>query len=109
MRIIVDDWHFVPPPDDGSVVAVDLFLDNGQHARLEVIPLINPYSEAEQIPELVVKCEMPGEKLHMETPTRRWITRPPDRCCEWSHVELSPTLIRQINDRLSPETDTATA
>ena len=101
MKLNVDDWHFTTTPNPNSVVAVDLYLDNGQHARLEVIPLINPYVEADQIPEIIIYCEMPGEKLLEEPEPRRWITRPADRSCEWSSVELSPTLIRQINDRLA--------
>lgn len=100
MRLNVDDWHFTNSPNRNCVVAVDLYLDNGQHARLEVIPLINPNVEEDQIPEIVVLCEMPGEKLSQEPEPRRWISRPADRTCEWSTVELSPTLIRQINDRL---------
>lgn len=100
MRLTADDWHFVNTPNDGSVVAVDLFLDNGQHARMLVYPLINPNWQGEQIPEIVVLCEMPGEKLTSENQTRRWITRAPDKSCSWSGVELSATLIRQINERL---------
>lgn len=101
MKLNADDWHFIAPPDDGSVVAVDLFLDNGQHARLMVYPLINPYCQGDQVPEIVVVCEMPGEKLQSEHHTKRWITRAPDKSCEWSTVELSGTLIRQLNDKLA--------
>ncbi len=101
MRLSVDDWHFINPPDDGSMVAVDLFLDNGQLARLLVYPLINPNWQGEQVPEIVVLCEMPGEKLHSDNNARRWITRSPDKSCQWSGVELGATLIRQINDKLA--------
>ncbi len=100
MIINVDDWRFKPELDNGCAVAVELFLTNGQLARLEVFPLVNPNAEGDQIPELVVLGEAPGEKLH-ESPPRRWITRAPHRQSEWSQVELSETLIRQINDKLA--------
>ena len=100
MIINVDDWRFKPEADNGCAVAVDLFLTNGQLARLEVFPLVNPNSMDDQIPELVVLGEAPGEKLHA-SPPRRWITRAPHRQSEWSQVELSETLIQQINERLA--------
>ena len=102
MKITADDWHFIDPVSDGSVVAVDLFLDNGQHARLEVFPLVNPYCRGEQVPEIRVFCELPGEKLHGSQPLpQRWLTRAPDCSCPWTHVEISGTLVNQLNDRLS--------
>jgi hypothetical protein len=101
MRIVVDDWMFRSQPDNGSVVTVDLFLDNGQRALLEVHPLANPNSPGEQIPEVVVKAELPGELPDQPEGVCRWIARAPHRFCEWSKVELSETLIRQINERLS--------
>jgi hypothetical protein len=100
MRFSADDWTFIQPSSRGCLVAVDLFLDNGQHARLEVYPLVNPYMAGDQTPEIIVLCEMPGENLHRPPLAKRWITRPPDNSCEWSKVELSPTLIRQINEQL---------
>ena len=100
MIINVDDWRFNPEPNLGCAVAVELYLTNGQRARLEVFPLVNPNSTDDQIPELVVLGEAPGEKLH-ESPPRRWITRAPHRQSKWSQVELSETLIRQINDKLA--------
>ncbi len=100
MIINVDDWRFKTDSEQGCAVAVELFLTNGQRARLEVFPLINPHSSDDQIPELVVLGEAPGEELHA-SPPRRWITRAPHRQSKWSQVELSETLIRQINDRLA--------
>ena len=110
MIINVDDWRFKPETDNGCAVAVELFLTNGQLARLEVFPLVNPNTEGDQIPELVILGEAPGEKLD-EAPPRRWITRAPHRQSEWSQVELSETLIRQINDKLAqaPTQELATA
>lgn len=111
MRLTADDWTFVQPTHRGCLVSAELFLDNGQHAQLEVYPLINPYSGGDQIPEIIVLCEMPGENLHRPPLPRRWITRAPDASSEWSHVELSPTLIRQLNEHLdaamSSTTDTS--
>ena len=104
MIINVDDWRFKSEAENGCAVAVELFLTNGQLARLEVFPLLNPNSSDDQIPELVVLGEAPGEKLQ-NSPTRRWITRAPHRQSEWSQVELSETLIRQINAKLA---DTST-
>lgn len=109
MRIGVDDWTFVQPSSRGCLVGVDLFLDNGQHARLEVYPLVNPYATGDQTPEMIVLCEMPGESLHRPPLTKRWITRCPDASCEWSHVELSPTLIRQLNEQLEAAMGAGTA
>lgn len=100
MKLSADDWKFITPTTLGCVVAVDLFLDNGQHARLEVFPLFYAHATGEQIPEIIVYCEMPGEKLHQQTEVKRWISRPLDKSCPWSSVELTPTLIRQINETL---------
>lgn len=100
MKLNVDDWQFIAPATPGCTVAVDLFLDNGQHARLEVFPLFYTHATGEQIPEIIVYCEMPGEKLNQPLEPKRWISRPPDKGCSWSHVELTPSLIRQINDML---------
>lgn len=101
MKLNVDDWQFVAPTSPGCAVAVDLFLDNGQHARLEVFPLFYTHASGEQIPEIIVHCEMPGEKLHQPPAAKRWISRPPDKGCMWSHVEMSPTLVRQLNEMLA--------
>ena len=100
MIINVDDWRFKSESQNGCAVAVELYLTNGQRARLEVFPLVNPNSTADQIPELVVLGEAPGEELHA-SPPRRWITRAPHRQSQWSQVELSETLIRQINAKLA--------
>ena len=100
MKLSVDDWKFITPTTLGCVVAVDLFLDNGQLARLEVFPLFYAHATGEQIPEIIVYCEMPGEKLNQQTEVKRWISRPLDKSCPWSSVELTPTLIRQINETL---------
>ena len=99
MTINVDDWSFRAQPNNGCAVAVELFLTNGQRARLEVFPLVNLNSTDDQIPELVVSGEEPGEEF--QNSPRRWITRPPHRQSEWSKVELSGALIRQINEKLA--------
>lgn len=96
-----DDWKFITPTTPGGAVAVELFLNNGQYARLEVFPLVDANGSVDQVPEIVVSCEMPGERLNLPPETKRWISRPPDKDCPWSRVELSPTLIRQINDMLA--------
>lgn len=96
----VEDWRFVAPATLGSAVAVDLFLDNGQHSRLEVFPLFYPQGAGEQIPEIIVYCEQPGEKMNRHQEFKRWISRPPEKDCPWSQVELSPALIRQLNEML---------
>lgn len=100
MRLSVDDWQFLAPTTSGSVLAVDLFLDNGQQARMEVFPLFYPDPTGEQIPEIIVSCEMPGERRGQRSEIKRWISRPPDKSCAWSQVQLTPALIRQMNEML---------
>src|ERR1051325_5116010 len=39
MKITTDDWRFRPP--DNDMLVVDVFLNNGQHAVLEVCPMKN--------------------------------------------------------------------
>ena len=61
MKIGVDDWHF--KYSDNDTLLLDLFLDNGQHALLEVNPMKNPHVVNGEIPEMIVFCELPGEKV----------------------------------------------
>ena len=98
MKIPVDDWHFKSL--EGDCLVVDLYLLNGQHAILEAHPMKDEQAPDGDIPEMVVTGEMPGEKVHEEGMRRRWIARPPSASCEWSHVELSGALLRQIQERL---------
>ena len=98
MKINVDDWHFRPEQSDTLVL--DLFLGNGQHAVLEVNPMKNSQVVNGDIPEMIVFCEYPGEKLADGTCPTRWISRPPAKTCAWSNVELPMALIQQIKARL---------
>ena len=98
MKISADDWHFRPSENDRFLI--DLFLSNGQHAMLEVCPMNNPNTPNGQVPELVVFCEFPGEKLAESNCVARWISRPPDRSCPWSNVQLPPALLQQIRQKL---------
>jgi len=99
MKTQVDDWQFLP--SEVHVLAIELFLDNGQRAILEVFPLI--YSRTGQGAgcEMVVWCEVPGEVVDNQTCKARWISRAPDVNCAWSHVELPPALLQQIEEHLS--------
>ena len=99
MKYQVDDWHFRPTEND--VVAAELFLDNGQKAILEVLPLIYSQTQTAAGSEMIVWCELPGEMSDEGTCTARWISRPPDTKCPWSHVELPPVLAEQINEKLA--------
>jgi hypothetical protein len=101
MKLYVDKWHFVPSPEDGSIMTLELILENAQHAWLKINALTNPYSRTPQIPEMFVLCEMPGEKSTQEPLPKRWIYRAPDPTCEWSGVELPPKLMQEIQDRLN--------
>jgi hypothetical protein len=98
MKISIDDWRF--RDSDADAVRVDAYLDNGQHAVLEVNPMRNPQVTNGEIPEMIVFCEMPGEKLAEGTCPARWIARPPERGCAWSNVQMPMALIQQIKDRL---------
>jgi len=98
MKIGVDDWHFRDAI--GETVVLDAFLDNGQHGVIEVNPMKNPQVVNGEIPEIIVFCEMPGEKLAEATCPARWVARPPNRNCAWSNVQLPMALLQQIKDRL---------
>lgn len=98
MKITADDWHFRSFENDTLIV--DVFLSNGQHARLEVTPMKNRVTPNGQVPEMVVFCEFPGEKQADGNCAARWIARPPDRSCAWSNVQLSPALVQQIREKL---------
>lgn len=107
MRIEADDWHF--RASDNGMLVVDLFLSNGQHAILEVSPMMNPHVPNGQIPEMVVFCEFPGEKPNENSCVARWVTRPPERTCPWSNVQISPALAQQIRQRLGYPNEAAPA
>lgn len=102
MRLVAEDWLFTQPHVHGSVLAVDLYLNNGQHARLEVVPWLDFVSgQPDQFPEIIIVAESSGEDLHAQGAHQRWLSRPPRRHCEWSKVELNDILVAQINERLS--------
>ena len=104
MKYDVDDWHF--RPTESNVVAAELYLDNGQKAILEVLPLSYTQTGASAGNEIIVWCELPGEKADEGTCAARWVSRPPDKQCPWSRVELPPVLIEQINERLVADPQT---
>jgi hypothetical protein len=99
MRISVDDWRFRDSVDDTLVL--DVFLDNGQHALLEVNPMKNPAVINGDIPEAIVFCELPGERISEQNCPARWIHRPPTPLCPWSKVEMPMALSQQIKARLA--------
>jgi len=99
MKTRVDDWQF--RATENEVVAVELFLDNGQRAVLEVLPLVYSRTAAAAGCEMIVWCEIPGEVLDDGTCKARWIQRAPDASCPWSHVELPPALLEQIDEHLA--------
>ena len=99
MKYQVDDWHFRIA--ENNVVAVELFLDNGQKAILEVLPLTYEHTRSPAGHEMIVWCELPGELLDEGTCQARWISRPPDSTCPWSRVELPPGLSGQINEHVA--------
>ena len=98
MKIGIDDWHFRSAASD--MLVLDLYLDNGQHALLEVFSMNNPHAAHAHIPEMVVFCELPGEKMSDNCGPGRWISRPPERNCQWSNVQAPPALMEQIRSRL---------
>jgi hypothetical protein len=98
MKIDIDDWHFKYSEHD--TLLLDIFLDNGQHALLEVNPMKNPQATNGEIPEMIVFCELPGEKLAEQMCPARWVSRPPDRTCAWSNVQIPLSLTQQIKDRM---------
>lgn len=99
MRISVDDWHFREA--QAEVVLLDVFLDNGQHGMLEINPMRNLTTVNGAVPEMIMFCEMPGERISEEGAPARWIARPPSRECPWSSVQLPAALLEQIKQRLS--------
>lgn len=99
MKISVDDWHFRDRTEDPLVL--DVFLDNGQHALLEVNPMKNPAVVNGDIPEMIVFCELPGERISEEDCPARWITRPPNRSCSWSNVQVPMALMEQIKGKMN--------
>jgi len=98
MKIGVDDWHF--KYSENETLLLDLFLNNGQHALLEVNPMKNTRAPNGEIPEMIVFCELPGEKVAEQNCPARWISRPPDRSCCWSNVQMPLALMQQIKDRM---------
>jgi hypothetical protein len=98
MRIGVDDWHFKYSEND--TLLLDVFLDNGQHALLEVNPMKNHHVPNGEIPEMIVFCELPGEKVAEQNCPARWISRPPAKNCPWSNVQVPQALSQQIKDHL---------
>ena len=98
MKINVDDWHF--KYSEHETILLDVFLNNGQHAMLEVNPMKNNSVPNGEVPEMIVFCELPGEKLAEGTCAARWISRPPRRECAWSNVQMPLALMQQIKDRL---------
>ena len=99
MKISVDDWHFRDRTEDPLVL--DVFLDNGQHALLEVNSMKNVAVVNGEIPEMIVFCELPGERISEENCPARWIARPPNRSCPWSNVQMPMALIEQIKGKMN--------
>jgi hypothetical protein len=102
MIIQVDKWRLLPEPDQGCSLTYEVQLENAQLARLNVVALINPFHPGPPAPEIFITCEMPGERPNQGDLIRRWIARPPHSGCEWSHVELTDKLTKEIHDLLSP-------
>lgn len=98
MNITADDWRLRSFENDTLVL--DVFLSNGQHALLEVSPMKNVNSPNGQIPEMIVFCEFPGEKLADANCVARWISRPPAKSCPWSNVQIPPALMQKIREKL---------
>jgi hypothetical protein len=97
MKIHVDDWHF--RGDCGDMLVLDVFLDNGQHGVMEINPMRNTVVANGAVPESIVFCELPGERMSEVGGPARWISRPPSRECAWSAVELPAALFEQIRAR----------
>ena len=98
MKISVDDWHF--KYSEHETILLDVFLNNGQHGMLEINPMKNATVPNGEIPEMIVFCELPGEKIAEANCPARWISRPPSRECAWSNVQVPLSLMQQIKDRL---------
>ena len=97
MKISVDDWHF--REESAEMLVLDVFLDNGQHAVMEVNPMKNAAVPNGQVPEIIVFSELPGEKVSETGCPARWVSRPPSRQCSWSNVTLPAALMEQIRAR----------
>ena len=102
MKLNVDDWHF-RESEQGALV-LDVFLDNGQHALMEVNPMWNPETVNGEIPEMIVFGELPGERFTDGGGNCRWVYRPPMRTCPWSNVQIPMALMEQIKARLQTST-----
>jgi hypothetical protein len=98
MKTTIDEWRFLTTEE--GILLADVYLSNGQKAELEINPLINPKKPEEVHLEMIVFCEMSGERVVEGRGPGRWISRPPDRSCTWSSVEVPPALARQIELRL---------
>lgn len=107
MKISIDDWHF--RESSGGMLVLDVFLGNGQHGVMEVNPMKNPAVPNGDVPEIIVFCEMPGEKVSEEGCPARWVTRPPNRDCPWSNAQMPAALMEQIRGRLSETMPSALA
>jgi len=99
MKINVDDWHFREAA--GAMLVVDAFLDNGQHAVMEVNSMKDPTVPNGSVPEIIVFCELPGERVAEQACQARWVSRPPNRECSWSGVQVPAALMGQIVARLA--------
>ena len=73
MKTQIDDWQF--RPSEPETLAADLFLDNGQRAVLEVLPLLYSRTGAAAGCEMIVWCELPGELIDDGTCKARWVSR----------------------------------
>jgi hypothetical protein len=99
MKIGIDDWHFREV--SGDMLVLDVFLDNGQHAVMEVNPMKNRAVANGEVPEIIVFCELPGEKVSEQDCPARWVSRPPSRDCPWSGVQMPAALLEQLKVRLA--------
>ena len=97
MKISVDDWHF--REESAEMLVLDVFLDNGQHAVMEVNPMKSVAVPNGDVPEIILFCELPGEKVSETGCPARWVSRPPSRQCAWSNVTLPAALMEQIRAR----------
>jgi hypothetical protein len=98
MKISVDDWHF--RDSAGGMLVLDVFLGNGQHGVMEVNPMKNRMVPNGDVPEIIMFCELPGEKVAESGCPTRWVSRPPSRECVWSNVQMPAALLEQIRSRL---------
>jgi hypothetical protein len=98
VNINIDDWNFRVPQK--NTLVLDVFLDNGQHGLLEVFPLKNHDGTLNQFPEMVMFGELSGETIQEGQNVARWISRPPQRSCPWSRVQVPPALLQQIAERI---------